>query len=151
MLSELVEGSMVRTLLRLLVIVVVVVAFGAFFVGYRWGTPGREPASDRPIGTSGTVVDTSKARETGAQIGEKVAIGASKAERALAEAQLTAKIKSKMALDDHVSATAIDVDTDDDVVTLSGTVRSTAEHDRAVQLARDTEGVKRVIDRLHVR
>ena len=47
MLSELVEGSMVRTLLRMLVIVVVLVALGAFFMGYRWGTPAREPASDR--------------------------------------------------------------------------------------------------------
>ena len=150
MLSELVEGSMVRTLLRLLLIVVVVVALGAFFVGYRWGIPDREPASNRPVGTSGTV-DTSKARETGAQIGEKIAVGANKAEHALEEAQLTAKIKSKMALDDHVSATAIHVETDDGVVTLSGTVRSTAEHDRAVQLARETEGVKRVVDRLHIR
>jgi hypothetical protein len=150
MLSELLEGSMVRTLLRLLLIVVVVVALGAFFVGYRWGTPDREPASNRPVGTSGTV-DMSKARETGAQIGEKVAVGANKAERALEEAHLTAKIKSKMALDDHVSATAIHVETDDGVVTLSGTVRSTAEHDRAVQLARETEGVKRVVDRLHIR
>jgi len=56
-----------------------------------------------------------------------------------------------MALDDHVSALAIDIDTDDGVVTLSGTVKSTAEHDRAVQLARETEGVKRVVDRLHIR
>jgi hypothetical protein len=141
---------MFRTLLRLLVIVLVLVAVGAFFTGYRWGTPDREPASDRPVGTSGTV-DTSRARETGAQIGEKVAVGANKAERALEEAQLTAKIKSKMALDDRVSATAIDVDTDDGIVTLSGTVRSTAEHDRAVQLAGETEGVKRVVDRLRIR
>jgi osmotically-inducible protein OsmY len=141
---------MVRTLLRLLVIVLVIVGIGAFFAGYRFGTPNRAPASERPVGTTGGV-DTSRARETGAEIGEKVAIGANKAERALADAQLTAKIKSKMALDDHVSALAIDIDTDDGVVTLSGTVKSTAEHDRAVQLARETERVKRVVDRLHIR
>jgi osmotically-inducible protein OsmY len=150
MLSGVVEGSMIRTLLRLLVIVLVLVAIGAFFTGYRWGRPDREPASDRPVGTSGAV-NTSRARETGAEIGEKVAVGANKAERALEEAQLTAKIKSKMALDDTVSATAINVDTDAGIVTLSGTVRSTAEHARAVQLARETEGVKRVVDRLHIR
>ena len=141
---------MFRTLLRLLLIVVVLVAIGAFFVGYRWGTPDREPASDRPVGTSGAV-NTSRARETGAEIGEKVAIGANKAERTLEDAQLTAKIKAKMALDDSVSALAIDIDSDAGIVTLSGTVRSTAEHQRAVQLARETEGVKRVVDRLAVR
>ena len=141
---------MFRTLLRLLLIVVVLVAIGAFFVGYRWGTPDREPASDRPVGTSGAV-NTSRARETGAEIGEKVAIGAKKAERTLEDAQLTAKIKAKMALDDRVSAIAIDIDSDAGIVTLSGTVRSTAEHQRAVQLARETEGVKRVVDQLAVR
>lgn len=149
MLSDSWRDPMFRTLLRLLVIVLVLVGIGAFFVGYRWGTPDREPASDRPVGTSG--VDTSRARKTGAEIGEKVAIGANKAERTLEDAQLTAKIKSKMALDDRVSAIAIDVDTDAGVVTLSGRVRSTAEHDRAVQLARETEGVRRVIDRLGIR
>ena len=141
---------MFRTLLRLLLIVVVLVAIGAFFVGYRWGTPDREPASDRPVGPSGNV-NTSRARETGAEIGEKVAIGANKAERTLEDAQLTAKIKAKMALDDSVSALAIDIDSDAGIVTLSGTVRSTAEHQRAVQLARETEGVKRVVDRLAIR
>jgi osmotically-inducible protein OsmY len=141
---------MVRTLFRLLLIVVVLVALGAFFMGYRWGTPDVEPASERPVGTSGAI-DTSRARETGAEIGEKVAVGAEKAERTLEDAQLTAKIKSKMALDDRVSALNIDVDTDAGIVTLSGTVRSTAEHDRAVQLARETEGVKRVVDSLTVR
>jgi osmotically-inducible protein OsmY len=141
---------MFRTLLRLLLIVFVLVAIGAFFVGYRWGTPDLEPASDRPVGTTGGV-NTSRARETGAEIGEKVAIGANKAEQALGDAQLTAKIKSKMALDDRVSAINIDIDSDDGVVTLSGAVKSAAEHDRAVQLARETEGVKRVVDRLTVR
>jgi osmotically-inducible protein OsmY len=33
-------------------------------------------------------------------------------------------------------------------VTLSGTVASRAEHDRAVSLARETEGVTQVIDEL---
>jgi osmotically-inducible protein OsmY len=55
-----------------------------------------------------------------------------------------------MALDDLVQARAIDVSTTGQVVTLSGTVRSAAEHDRAVQLARDTAGVKQVVDRLTV-
>ena len=46
---------------------------------------------------------------------------------------------------------AIDVDTDGTVVTLSGRVSSEAEHRRAVQLARETEGVTSVVDNLVVR
>ena len=64
---------------------------------------------------------------------------------------LTAKIKSKMALDDHVKARAINVDTSDGVATLSGEVASADERKRAVQLARDTEGITRVVDKLEIR
>jgi hyperosmotically inducible protein len=63
---------------------------------------------------------------------------------------LTAKIKSKMVLDDHVKARGINVDTAGTIVTLSGTVRSVEERDRALWLAQDTEGVTHVVDRLHV-
>jgi hyperosmotically inducible periplasmic protein len=63
---------------------------------------------------------------------------------------LTAKIKSKMALDDHVNARAINVDTSGSVVTLSGAVASANERDRALRLARETEGISRVVDKLRV-
>jgi osmotically-inducible protein OsmY len=143
---------MVRALLRLIVIVVVLIAVGAFFFGYRWG--GRtvaEPAIDRPIGTTGEAgINTERARQTGAAIGEQVAVGASRAEQAVAGASLTAKIKSKMALDDFVEAADIDVDTDGSVVTLNGRVESEEERARALQLARETEGVTQVVDRLTV-
>jgi osmotically-inducible protein OsmY len=143
---------MFRALLRMILIVIVVVAIGAFLVGYQWGD--RNPVADeRPVGTTGQRddVDTDRARETGAKVGEKIAVGANAAERALEDAALTAKIKSKLALDDQVEALRIDVDTTGDVVTLSGTVRSDAERERAVRLARETEGVRRVVDRLRVR
>ena len=68
----------------------------------------------------------------------------------VAEATLTAKIKSKMALDDHVNARAINVDTSGSVATLSGVVASADERKRAVQLARDTDGITRVVDKLEI-
>ena len=107
----------------------------------------------RPVPTTGTTpeIDTSRARETGAKIGEKVAAGANQAEHALENAALTAKIKSKMALDDSVKALDINVDTANNVVTLTGTVHSEAERTRAVQLARETAGVTSVNDRLTIR
>jgi osmotically-inducible protein OsmY len=56
-----------------------------------------------------------------------------------------------MALDDHVKARAINVDTSGGVATLSGVVASGDERKRAVQLARETEGITRVVDELEVR
>jgi osmotically-inducible protein OsmY len=149
---------MIRALLRVILVVIIVVGAAAFLIGYRWGDNGIEPAAavDRPIGTTGAgardrSVDTSRARQTGAQIGEKVAVGVNAAERAAADGAMTAKIKSKMALDDIVKAASISVDTDGSVVTLSGRASSEAEHRRAVQLARETEGVTSVVDHIVVR
>jgi hypothetical protein len=143
---------MVRGLVRLVLIVIIAVGIGAFFLGYRWSNGGVRAPEREPVGTIGrdADVDRSKARETGAKVGEQVAVAADKAGDALADGQLTAKIKSKMALDDSVKALAIDVDTDDGVVTLSGRVGSDAERQRALSLARETAGVKKVVDRLVV-
>jgi hyperosmotically inducible protein len=63
---------------------------------------------------------------------------------------LTAKIKSKMALDDSVKARNINVDTNGTVVTVTGTVQSDQERERAVRLAKETAGVTQVVDRLHI-
>jgi hyperosmotically inducible periplasmic protein len=76
---------------------------------------------------------------------------ASKAGDTLSDGALTAKIKSKMVLDDEVNARGIDVDTSDTIVTLTGVTRSADERDRAVRLARETKGVTKVIDKLRVR
>jgi osmotically-inducible protein OsmY len=142
-------GALVR-----LVLILIVLAVGVgFFMGYRVTDRGvTRPPNDRPVGTTGTrPIDTSKAREAGAAVGEKVATGANEAQRAVSSAALTGKIKAKMALDDTVKAAAIDVETDGGVVTLKGTIRSEAERTRAVQLARETDGVTSVTDRLVVR
>jgi osmotically-inducible protein OsmY len=149
---------MIRALLRLVLVLVVLVAAGAFLLGY-WG---RNHLQNRPavVGTTGHV-DTGRARDAGAAIGQKTAEAANKAGDVAARAadkagelltdgSLTAKIKSKMALDDLVKARSVDVTTKDRVVTLAGTVRSSTEHDRAVQLARETAGVTQVVDRLTV-
>ena len=138
---------MFRALLRLVLIVVIVAAAAAFFLGYRLGGDGVET----PVSAKVPTVDTEKARETGAEIGQKVATGAAQAEQVLAEGSLTAKIKAKMALDDTVKALAIDVDTNGSVVTLTGAVHSETERAKAVQLARETAGVTTVNDKLVIR
>ena len=101
------------------------------------------------MGASGPV-DTSKARDTGAKIGEATAKAANQAEDAIKHGAVTAKIKSKMVLDDLVKARNIHVETNGTVVTLTGVVDSEAERKRAVELAKETEGVTSVIDHLRV-
>lgn len=139
---------MIRLLLKVILIVVLLAAAAAFFLGYRFAGGTDEPAVTR---TAPPVVDTQKARETGAAIGESVASGAAQAQQAMNDGSLTAKIKSKMALDDTVRAAAINVDTAGSVVTLSGTIRSEAERTKALQLARETAGVTSVVDKLVIR
>ncbi len=63
---------------------------------------------------------------------------------------ISTAVKSKLAADDTVKAYQIDVDTQEGVVTLTGTVPTTAARDRALEIARGTDGVTRVEDRLTV-
>ena len=64
---------------------------------------------------------------------------------------ITTKIKAAMAKDSEVSATKIKVDTDNSgVVTLSGTAKSQREADKAIQIAKGTEGVMSVNSQIHV-
>jgi hypothetical protein len=144
---------MFRTLFKLVLFFVILIAAGAFFFGYRWAADPDEAAIERSAPTTGIVdeLDRERARETGAKIGEGVAVGAERAQRAVSDVSLTAKIKSKMTLDDTVEAAQIDVDTNGSVVTLRGTVDSEAKRARAVQLARETDGVTSVVDELRVR
>jgi hyperosmotically inducible protein len=64
------------------------------------------------------------------------------------DAALTAKVKTAFAADDTVKARNINVDTIRGVVTLTGTVNSAAEKDRAIQIARSISGVLEVKDNL---
>jgi hypothetical protein len=141
-----------RTLVRAVLILIVIVGLGFLVLGYwagsSWTTRLRPSSST--VGTTGAI-DTEKARERGAEIGEKTAVAAEKVKSGLAEAALTGKIKAKMALDDTIRARSIDVTTEGSVVTLSGSVQSGAARERAVSLARETDGVTRVVDRLQVR
>ena len=137
-------GSLVRTV----VLIVVLVGAGAFLLGW-WGSGRLRDDVRQTVGTTG--VDTQKAREVGAKVGETTANAADQARRAVNEGAITGKIKAKMALDDTVKALDIDVDTVGTTVTLSGVVATDAQRQKALQLARETDGVKQVVDQLRVR
>ncbi|HUJ01820.1 MAG TPA: BON domain-containing protein [Usitatibacter sp.] len=66
----------------------------------------------------------------------------------VSDAAITAKVKTAMAADKNVTASDIDVDTYRGVVSLKGTVKDQAERDRAVDIARNVEGVLNVRDEL---
>ncbi len=69
----------------------------------------------------------------------------------LTDAGITGRVKTKLLADPTVGGLKIDVDTRDQVVTLTGTVSSRAEKARALELAKKDESVKRVEDKLTVR
>ena len=137
-----------RTMIRLLLVVAVLAVAGFALLAY-WPTLSGAYSSPT-AGTTG-VIDKNKAREVGAEVGEKTAAAAVKVRDTAYDAAITTKIKAKMALDDLVKARSIDVSTDGSTVTLTGTTESVAEHDRAVALTKQTDGVAKVIDRLQVR
>ena len=66
------------------------------------------------------------------------------------DAALTAKVKAKFLADTDISGLKIDVDTRNNVVTLSGTVPTAKERTRAAAVAKETDGVKSVVNNIKV-
>ena len=74
-----------------------------------------------------------------------------KAEERLDNGTLTAKVKTALFAAADVKAMQIDVDSKDGVVTLNGTQETAAAVDRAAAVARGTDGVASVDNRLTVK
>jgi osmotically-inducible protein OsmY len=66
------------------------------------------------------------------------------------DATITTRVKTSLLNDPDVGGMRIDVDTFKGVVTLSGAVKSPAERDKAVGLARKINGVKDVKSTLQI-
>jgi osmotically-inducible protein OsmY len=149
--------TMLRFLFRLIVLALLLAGAAVAYATYPWGSAaarfGGEVAAEVGRGVaSGAagVIDRERVRETGAEIAETVAKGAERADAALAEARLTAKITSKMVLDDTIEASRLNVDTHGTVVTVRGAVDTDAQRARALQLARETDSVTQVIDEIEI-
>jgi hyperosmotically inducible protein len=133
---------MLRALVKLIFVVVLLVVAGSFLLGYRWDDVVAVVRPAAPVaGTTGT---------EGAELGEKVAAGAARVTTALDETRLTAKVKSKIGLDDTLDGIDVSVHTSGTTVTVEGRVSSAAQHDRVLQLVRETQGVTGVVDRIRV-
>jgi hyperosmotically inducible protein len=76
--------------------------------------------------------------------------GLSKAGEKIDDAWITTKINWFFVGEDSLKGSHINVDTKNNVVTLNGTVTNLAGKNRAAQLARQTDGVKNVINNLTI-
>ena len=91
--------------------------------------------------------DIANAAETA---GEKAAEAGDKAKEKIDDASITAKVKSMLIADPEVKGVAIEVDTVNGTVTLSGTAKSAYEKSEAEKLAKHTEGVVSVVNKIVV-
>lgn len=82
---------------------------------------------------------------------ERTKSGLAKTGEAITDTWITAKVKWFFVGEDSLKGSDINVDTNNHVVTLKGTVPSEAGKARAVQLAKETDGVSRVDDQLVVK
>jgi osmotically-inducible protein OsmY len=91
-----------------------------------------------------------KTKDAAAKAGEKTKETAGTAGEAITDAWITTKIKADFINEATLKGSDINVDTNDHVVTLKGTVASLAGKSRAEQIAKTTKGVNRVINTLTV-
>jgi hyperosmotically inducible periplasmic protein len=109
------------------------------------------PNSFVVIGFAGLLASgCTAAKNTGTAVGDGTKEAAQQVGQVATDASITAAVKMKMADDPLVGAFNIDVDTKDGKVTLNGKVKSKAEADKAVQIARSVDGVKSVSSNLVV-
>ncbi len=107
-----------------------------------------------PTGTSGvksTVKEGAEKTKEGAEkVADKTKEGLSKTGEVITDSWITTRVHSKFVGEDLLKDSDINVDSKDHVVTLRGTVMSAAGRARAVEQAKEVEGVKRVIDQLTI-
>lgn len=108
-----------------------------------------------PKGTTGTMKSSAKegaekTKQGAEKVVDKTREGLSKTGEVITDSWITTRVHSKFVGEDLLKNSDITVDTNDHVVTLKGTVTSAAGRARAVEQAKDVEGVHRVIDQLTI-
>jgi osmotically-inducible protein OsmY len=125
-----------------------------------------DPSARTTTGTAGTIEKKTKegaektkegaekvaekTKEGAVKVGEKTKEGLSKTGEVITDGWITTRVHSKFVGEDLLKGSDINVDTNDHVVTLKGTVMSAAARARAVAQAKEVEGVHRVIDQLTI-
>lgn len=149
-------GHLIRSLFVLAIVAIV----GAYFLGYLPQTAsvfGSAPAAPAATTTPASPdieaprgAPPAKPQPSGDELKDRAARAAQRVDETLAEAALTGKIKAKIALDDTVKSADVRVHSSNGIVTLSGSVTSAAQRDRLLQLARETAGVRSVVNEITI-
>ncbi|MBK4715662.1 MULTISPECIES: molecular chaperone OsmY [Tenebrionibacter/Tenebrionicola group] len=92
-----------------------------------------------------------KAHSTAESAGQKIDNTMDKVGNFMDDSAITAKVKAALVDDETVKSADISVETEKNVVTLSGFVASQAEAEKAVAVAKGVEGVTSVSNKLHVK
>jgi osmotically-inducible protein OsmY len=88
---------------------------------------------------------------TGMVVRDKVGKWSASLAEGAADAKITAAIKSKLFTEPGVSSMSIQVTTTDGLVTLSGTAESHDQLAKAMRIALNTEGVRKVVSTVQVK
>jgi hyperosmotically inducible protein len=116
-----------------------------------FGESAKQTARDAKEKAEDTAHDTkAKAEDAAQNVKAKGERAEATAEEAMPDAAITSAVKTKFLAAPGVSGLKIDVDTNNHVVTLTGTVKSKAEAEKAMAIARGTKGVKRVVNHLKI-
>jgi len=112
-------------------------------------------AARKTTGTAGKVEQKTKegaekTKDTAGKVVDKTKEGVSKTGEAITDGWITTRVKSKFLDESVLKGSDIHVETNDHVVTLTGTVPSTAARARAVEQTKEVEGVHRVVDKMAI-
>jgi len=91
-----------------------------------------------------------KTKDAAGKVAEKTKEGVSKTGEVITDGWITTRVKSKFLDEGVLKGSDIHVETNDHVVTLTGTVPTAAGRARAVEQAKEVEGVHRVVDKMTI-
>ena len=97
-----------------------------------------------------SVKGAEKTKDAAVKVGEKTKDVAATTGEVITDAWITTKLKADFVNEDTLKGSDINVDTNNHVVTLKGTVVSAAGKARAAEIAKTTKGVNRVINTLTI-
>ena len=110
-----------------------------------------------PAETAGKNIDETvdkagdKISDTADKVGETMSEQSNKASVAISDTAITTRVKAAIFAEPGLDTLKISVDTVKGVVTLSGSVDSRAQSDRAKALARNVSGVSKVNNKLAIK
>jgi len=105
---------------------------------------------DLDAGQKGTSGVAGKTKATGEKAADAAKSGVSKTGEAITDEWITTRVKADFAKEDALKGSDVHVETNNHVVTLTGTVPAAAGRARAVAIAKGIEGVNNVIDKLTI-